>query len=209
MAGQGAPTVADVIQALLLCGLLGVLGQGVRAIVLLKNAGSLNSTTPGEQAVFSLAYLALSLMIGFIAGALAGIALNLETIITVDPSNWKLLVGIAGSGYIGADFIENAMSVVIPGTKPTRAKARSPTVESPPIPTATPLPPRVSRKPRQLAPQTEGVKALTTACGASARRRMRPSGRLRSSRPSTTSVSRTTDARRPLWANFLSRRGRR
>ena len=104
MTGQGAPTVADVILALLLCGILGVLGQGVRAIVGLKNAGSLNSTTPGEQAVFSLAYLALSLMIGFIAGVLAGIALNLETIITVDPSNWKLLVGIAGSGYIGADF---------------------------------------------------------------------------------------------------------
>jgi hypothetical protein len=106
--------------------------------------------------VFSLAYLALSLMIGFIAGALAGIALNLETIITVDPSNWKLLVGIAGSGYIGADFIENAMSVVIPGTKPTQARAPSPTAAAQPIPTA-PLPPRVSRKSRPPALQTEGV----------------------------------------------------
>jgi len=156
MTGQGAPTVADVILALLLCGFLGVLGQGVRAIVGLKNAGSLNSTTPGEQAVFSLAYLALSLMIGFIAGVLAGIALNLETIITVDPSNWKLLVGIAGSGYIGADFIENSMSVVIPGTKLTQAKA------PPPV---APLPPRVSRKAPPSAPQTtnEGVKALTAA----------------------------------------------
>jgi hypothetical protein len=76
MTGPSAPTVADVILALLLCGILGVLGQGVRAIVGLKNAGSLNSTTPGEQAVFSLAYLALSLMIGFIAGVLAGIALT-------------------------------------------------------------------------------------------------------------------------------------
>jgi hypothetical protein len=147
----------------LLCGILGVLGQGVRAIVGLKNAGSLNSTTPGEQAVFSLAYLALSLMIGFIAGVLAGIALNLETIITVDPSNWKLLVGIAGSGYIGADFIENAMSVVIPGTKPTQAKAPPPAVAAPPTPAAAPLPPRVSRN-APAAPQTdEGVKALTAA----------------------------------------------
>jgi hypothetical protein len=65
----------------------------------LKNAGSLSSTTPTQQADFSLAYLVLSLMIGFIAGVLAGIALNLENIITVDPSNWKLLLGIAGSGY--------------------------------------------------------------------------------------------------------------
>jgi predicted chitinase len=161
MTGPGAPTVADVILALLLCGILGVLGQGVRAIVGLKNAGSLNSTTPGEQAVFSLAYLALSLMIGFIAGVLAGIALNLETIITVDPGNWKLLVGIAGSGYIGADFIENAMSVVIPGTRPTQAKKAPPPAVGPP--TAAPLPPRVWRKARPPAPQTEGAKALTAA----------------------------------------------
>ena len=56
-------------------------------------------------------------MIGFIAGILAGIALNLENIITVDPGNWKLMLGIAGSGYVGADFIENTMSVVIPGTR--------------------------------------------------------------------------------------------
>ena len=57
MAGQaGAPTVGTILLALLLCGLLGVLGQGVRAIVGLKNAGALNSTTPSEQAEFSLAY---------------------------------------------------------------------------------------------------------------------------------------------------------
>ena len=56
-------------------------------------------------------------MIGFIAGILAGIALDLETIITVDPSNWKLMLGIAASGYVGADFIENTMSVVIPGRR--------------------------------------------------------------------------------------------
>ena len=129
MAGQGGvPTVGTILLALLLCGLLGVLGQGVRAIVGLKNAGSLNSTTPSEQAEFSLAYLVLSLMIGFIAGILGGIALNLENIITVDPSNWKLMLGIAGSGYIGADFIENAMSVVIPGAKSAATKAPPPAV---------------------------------------------------------------------------------
>ena len=112
MAGQGGmPTVSSVLLALLLCGLLGTLGQDVHAIVGLKNAGSLSSTTPTPQADFSLAYLVLSLMIRFIAGVLAGIALNLENIITVDPSNWKLLLGIAGSGYIGADFIENTGGV--------------------------------------------------------------------------------------------------
>ena len=75
-------------------------------------------------------------MIGFIAGMLAGIALNLENIVTVDPSNWKLLLGIAGSGYIGADFIENTMSVVIPGTQGRPHKAPPPPVAAarrPPI----------------------------------------------------------------------------
>jgi hypothetical protein len=150
MAGQGSvPTVGTILLALLLCGLLGTLGQGVRAIVGLKNAGSLNSTTPNEQAEFSLAYLVLSLMIGFIAGVLAGIALNLETIVTVDPGNWKLLLGIAGSGYIGADFIENAMSVVIPGAKRTGRQAapqdgekrpEPPVVVKPPEPVVIPPP---------------------------------------------------------------------
>ena len=152
MATQGSiPTVGTILLALLLCGLLGVLGQGVRAIVGLKNAGALNSTTPPEQAEFSLAYLALSLMIGFIAGILAGIALNLENIITVDPSNWKLMLGIAGSGYIGADFIENTMSLVIPGTK-RPAKA--------PPPISVPRrPPTVSLVPRP----DEGAAALAAA----------------------------------------------
>ncbi len=142
MAGQGGvPTVGTILLALLLCGLLGTLGQGVRAIVGLKNAGSLNSTTPSEQAEFSLAYLVLSLMIGFIAGILAGVALNLENIITVDPGNWKLLLGIAGSGYIGADFIENTMSVVIPGAKSSAARtAPSPVPAPPPAPVAPPAP---------------------------------------------------------------------
>ena len=153
MATQGSvPTVGTVLLALLLCGLLGVLGQGVRAIVGLKNAGALNSTTPSEQVEFNLAYLALSLMIGFIAGVIAGIALNLENIITVDPSNWKLMLGIAGSGYVGADFIENTMSVVIPGTR--RASAKAP----PPV--------QVRRRPAIISPipQTnEGAAALAAA----------------------------------------------
>ena len=80
-------------------------------------------------------------MIGFIAGILAGVALNLENIITVDPGNWKLLLGIAGSGYIGADFIENTMSVVIPGAKSSAARtAPSPVPAPPPAPVAPPAP---------------------------------------------------------------------
>ena len=161
MAGQGGvATVSSVMLALLLCGFLGLLGQGVRAIVGLKNAGSLNSSTPSDQAEFSLAYLALSLMIGFIAGVLAGVALNLETIVTIDPSDWKTLLGIAASGYVGADFIENAMSVVIPGTKVARTGPSSSPVSAPPAQVAV-LP--TVAAPAHLAPAGDGAAALADA----------------------------------------------
>lgn len=157
MGGQsGGPTVGTILLALLLCGFLGLLGQGVRAIVGLKNAGSLNSTTPNEQSEFSLAYLVLSLMIGFVAGVVAGLAMGLQDIIVVDPANWKLLLGIAASGYVGADFIENTMSLVIPGSKRAPAKREPPPVYVPP----TAPPPR----PAAYAPPAhEGAKALAAA----------------------------------------------
>ena len=108
------------LSAILLCGLMGVLGQGIRAVVGLKNAGALKSTTPTAESEFSAAYLVLSLMIGFIAGVLAGIAIGLKNFISVDLDNMKALLGIAGSGYVGADFVENTMSIVIPA-KPVQA----------------------------------------------------------------------------------------
>jgi predicted chitinase len=159
MATQGSvPTVASVMLALLLCGFLGVIGQGVRAVVGLKNSGALSSTTPSEQAVFSLAYLALSLMIGFIAGVLGGLALGLQDVVTIDPGNWKLLLGLAASGYVGADFIENTMSLVIPGTA---AKPRPP---APPRPIVPPPPQPPSPGPPQPASH-DGAGALAAAMG--------------------------------------------
>jgi predicted chitinase len=164
MAGQGGgvATVSSVLLALLLCGFLGLLGQGVRAIVGLKNAGSLNSTTPSAQAEFSLAYLALSLVIGFIAGVLAGVALNLETIITIDPADWKTLLGIAASGYVGADFVENTMSVVIPGAKAARTGRPAPPASAPPtqVPVAPPAP---AAPAPQTTPAHDGAAALADA----------------------------------------------
>jgi hypothetical protein len=48
MGGQdGAPSVGSILLALLLCGLLGVLGQGIRAVVGLKNLGALTGVVNG------------------------------------------------------------------------------------------------------------------------------------------------------------------
>jgi Domain of unknown function (DUF1906) len=120
----GATTDAgSVLAALLLFGLLGLIGQGIRAVVGLKNAGALNANTPANQSVFSAAYLLLSLMIGFIAGVLAGIALKFQDLTKIDQSSWQQLLGIIASGYVGADFVENTMNLVIPGAQPGQNSA--------------------------------------------------------------------------------------
>jgi hypothetical protein len=105
----------NILSVLLLCGLLGLVGQGVRAIVGLKNAAALEQAGASGGQGFNAAYLFVSLVIGFIAGILAGIIVGLDQIDATKLTDIKLLLGIAGSGYAGADFIENAFGTVIPG----------------------------------------------------------------------------------------------
>src|ERR1700747_492597 len=104
----------DVLLALLLSGLMGLFGQGIRAAVGLKSAATLSASTPTQQSQFNTAYFGLSLMIGFIAGGLVGVGL-LDQVMNVTASNIKVLLGIAAAGYAGADFIENAFTRLIPG----------------------------------------------------------------------------------------------
>jgi predicted chitinase len=106
---------AGLLATLLLCGLMGMLGQGVRAAVGLKSAAALDATTPGQQSEFNAAYFLISLMIGFIAGVLAGIGVGIKTVMAVTSSDINVLLGIAVAGYAGADFIENAFTRIIPG----------------------------------------------------------------------------------------------
>jgi hypothetical protein len=65
----------------------------------------------------------VSLMIGFIAGVLAGIALKFQDLTKIDQSSWQQLLGIIASGYVGADFVENTMNLVIPGAQPGQNSA--------------------------------------------------------------------------------------
>jgi predicted chitinase len=144
MQGGGSSDVGSVLAAFLLFGLLGLIGQGIRAVVGLKNAGALSSTTPTEQSVFSAAYLFVSLMIGFIAGVLAGIALKLQNLTTIGPNEWKDLLGIMGSGYVGADFVENTMNLVIlgqPKPAPAAVPAAVPSAAAPQLPAPVSPPP--------------------------------------------------------------------
>jgi predicted chitinase len=146
----------QVLSALLLSGLMGVLGQGVRAAVGLKGSRSPSSGRPDQQTAFSAAYFALSLMIGFTAGVLAGLVVGVDQLLSIDPTNMKILLGIAASGYAGADFIENSLSIIIPGTSaPT---TQSPTAAAPPPGTD----PQISALNTHTLALTNAVQQLST-----------------------------------------------
>jgi predicted chitinase len=116
---------AQVLAILLLCGLMGLLGQGIRAVVGLKTATS-SQGVPTQQSEFNAAYLLFSLMIGFLAGILAGLAMGLSNFQTIDLDNLKILFGVATAGYAGTDFIENTFSIIFPS--PSKATAAKPDV---------------------------------------------------------------------------------
>lgn len=109
----------NILTTLLLCGLMGLLGQGVRAAVGLKGAKQLPYAPANQEVAFSAAYFALSLMIGFTAGVLAGLVIGVDKLLTI--TDVKVLLGIAASGYAGADFIENSLSIIIPATDASSA----------------------------------------------------------------------------------------
>ena len=123
------PTTVDsssVLVTLLLCGLMGLLGQGVRAAIGLKKSLGAPQGQATQQATFNAAYFGLSLIIGFVAGVLAGLVIGLQKLLKIDLTNMKLLLGIAVSGYAGADFIENSLSIVIPNANPQPAAPTTP-----------------------------------------------------------------------------------
>jgi len=97
--------MSEILLALLISGLMGLVGQGARATVGLKNLNRLSGTGVDEQTPFSAAYLLISLMIGFIAGILAAFVAGLHKVISVTEADYSVLLAIAAAGYAGADFV--------------------------------------------------------------------------------------------------------
>jgi hypothetical protein len=139
---------------LMLSGLMGLVGQGVRAAVGLKSAATLAAGSPTQQSQFNAAYFFLSLMVGLIAGILAGLALmaTADNLATFHP-DLKTLLGIAAAGYAGTDFIENAFTHLIPGIGTTTNVPPTVTTPpaAPPVPTA-PTPPAAPSAPTAPTP---------------------------------------------------------
>lgn len=104
--------VIDWIHVLILGGIAGALGQGARVIIGLKKvndqASADNSAT---RDLIEASRLMVSLLIGFVAGALAAIAMGMQADQAVQSQQ---LLGLLAAGYTGADFIEGLMSRAVP-----------------------------------------------------------------------------------------------
>ena len=140
--------MTQVIGALLLAGFMGALGQGIRAVIGLKQLADQNANAPpGTADTFQAARLAVSLMIGFIAGAFSGLAL-LNQLTQVSPTNYQTLLGLIAVGYAGTDAIEGFMSTYLPGRIPT-------------IPPAADVVPRLQNISNQMATLHQAVTVLS------------------------------------------------
>ena len=118
-------TASQWIMQFLLGGVLGALGQAIRVVVGLKK---LNDAALREgrsfREVFSASTLAMSLLIGFVAGALGVLSLVANLQANIERQQVMLLIGI---GYAGADFIEGFVRKNLPAATtgaPVAAPAR-------------------------------------------------------------------------------------
>ncbi len=116
-------SASDWITLIILGGLLGAIGQMLRVVVGLKKLRDKAAETKTSFVeTFVASELVLSLMIGFAAGALAGIAAHATQDTAVEANRLdlddiraKFLFGIMAAGYAGTDFIEGIAKKYLPG----------------------------------------------------------------------------------------------
>jgi hypothetical protein len=95
---------SDLVMKLLLGGMLGMLGQGIRAVAGLKKVkDEAEAKKLAFKEVFETSTLLISIFIGFVAGALATLGLDLSDDEVIDKST---LLTLLAAGYPGTDFIE-------------------------------------------------------------------------------------------------------
>lgn len=108
-------TTEQWILNLLLGGILGMLGQGLRVVAGLKK---MNDQGAREGRTFSSMFqtseMVSSLMIGFIAGAVA-IVVSIDVASVSDKIDKTTIVTLITAGYAGTDFIEGFIKKHLPG----------------------------------------------------------------------------------------------
>ena len=106
----------DLVTTILLAGgLMGMLGQGLRAAIGLKK---LKDTTGNDGASFSASFSAsrfyTSLFMGFLTGALTAFLISEPSMkLTLTK---EVLVGLMAAGYAGTDTLEGLANKLIPGS---------------------------------------------------------------------------------------------
>ena len=110
-------TAINVLPALVLCGVAGMVGQGIRAVVGLNKAGDFQADKL-EHFHFNAPYLLVTLMIGFIAGCMSGLIIGIEDFI--HQLQIDKLFAVISAGYAGVDFIEGSLNLLINKVAPDR-----------------------------------------------------------------------------------------
>jgi hypothetical protein len=102
------------LEILIIGALMGVLGQGARAVVGLKGmADDAKALDLSPNDLFQAARLLTSFMIGFLVG-LAAALVYIKSDGATPPNDWHTLLGFAASGYLGTDFLEGFISQYLP-----------------------------------------------------------------------------------------------
>ncbi len=111
----------SVLLVLTVGGLMGMFGQGIRAVAGLKSmVDRANAANADVQDEFRAARLIVSLIIGFLAGIAATLATGPANILP-HIGELQTLLMLAAAGYAGTDIIESFLSNYLPGGKPKPA----------------------------------------------------------------------------------------
>ena len=121
---MSAANMNNILVGLLLAGLCGTLGQGIRVLAGLKKMNDEAQKRAADSSdLFNAARLAISLMVGFLAGIAAALAIGLDKFLGVTSANPDLLFGIAAAGYAGTDFLESFAPTIVGKKPPVVAQA--------------------------------------------------------------------------------------
>jgi hypothetical protein len=111
----GPINVTEWLQLILLAGLAGAVGQSARVIIGIKKVNDQASATNQSIGdIVQISRLAISLLIGFVAGVLAVLVMHPA----INAITSETILAFAAAGYTGADFIEGIMSRYEPAPPP-------------------------------------------------------------------------------------------
>lgn len=146
--------MGDLLSYLILGGLMGMLGQGARAVIGLKgmstDARTLN-LNPND--VFEAGRLITSIIIGFLVGLAAALVTLKSGDTTLAIPGWTTLLGWVASGYAGTDFLEGFIAQYLPQGAPgsTAQKLTAAAVKPAAAPPPTPTPLSIVQNACQMA----------------------------------------------------------